>query len=160
LRLFDSINKSISSVGAFLAGAFLLGMMVLTVANVIFRIFGHVIAGTYEMTEVMNVIVIGCAFGYAVLHGQEVTVELVFSRLPTRVREFLRSLNNLLGALFWWIVALAGYRIMVQRWFIEKTELLEVPFFPFRLVWVCGLVFAGMVCLTKLLRTRFKRKAK
>jgi TRAP-type C4-dicarboxylate transport system permease small subunit len=151
------VYHRVASKGAAVAGVFLLGMMGLTVANVIFRFFGHVIAGTYELTEAMNVVVIGCAFVYTVLHGSQVAVILVFSRLPVPIRKILEPFNNLLGTIFWWVIAWASFKIMIERWQIEKTELLEVPFFPFRVVWVYGLIFVGLVYFTRLLLSLIKR---
>jgi TRAP-type C4-dicarboxylate transport system permease small subunit len=153
-----NVYNRIASKGAALAGIFLLGMMGLTVANVVFRFFGHVIAGTYELTEVMNIVVVGCAFVYTVLQGSQVIVKLVFSRLPIPVQKILNYFNNLLGTIFWWVVAWASFKIMLERWLIEKTELLEVPYLPFRFVWVYGLVFVGLVYFTRLLQGLIKRE--
>ena len=141
------VYHRVASKGAAVAGVFLLGMMGLTVANVIFRFFGHVIAGTYELTEAMNVVV----------NGSQVAVILVFSRLPVPIRKILEPFNNLLGTIFWWVIAWASFKIMIERWQIEKTELLEVPFFPFRVVWVYGLIFVGLVYFTRLLLSLIKR---
>ncbi len=53
-----------------LSAIFLLTTMVLTVANVLSRIFGTVIAGTYELTEVLIVVVAATALGYAALQKE------------------------------------------------------------------------------------------
>lgn len=134
-----------------LGGIFLIGMMGLTVANVTVRFFGRIIAGTYELTEMMHVVVIACALGFAVIKGGQVSVEILYALLSPRAKRWADGFNSLLSSIFWLIVAGASSEILYERWLDEKTELLGIPFMPFRLIWVCGLIFVSLVLFRTLL---------
>lgn len=156
--LFRFISR-LGSRGLVLGGIFLIGMMCLTVANVIARFFGNVIAGTYELTEIMHVVVIACALGYAVLEGSQVVVELLASRLSPQMQKILEGINSFFGLAFWGIIAWASIELLLKRGLNEETQLLGVPFLPFRFVWVIGLLFLSMVFLTRLIES-LKRRSK
>jgi TRAP-type C4-dicarboxylate transport system permease small subunit len=160
VRYISNIFNRIASKGMILAGVFIVGMMCLTVANVIVRFFGQVIAGTYELTEIMHVVVIGCAFGYTILKGSQVTVDLVVSHLPSRFRGILEVWNSFLGMTFWGLIVWASLGLTLDRWLDEKTQMLRVPFLPFRFVWVVGLTFAALVYAAKLFKAINGREKK
>jgi hypothetical protein len=47
----------------------------------------------------------------------------------------------------WAVIVWAGIGFMIQTWLTEDTPMLEVPYLPFRFVWVFGLLFLCLVYL-------------
>lgn len=131
-----------------LGAAFLTGMMVLIVANVIYRLSGHVIAGSYELSELMIVVAVAFALGYAALKKSHVVVKIVVSRFPQRWQSILEAFMSLISLATWAAIAWAGFLILSNRWLTEETDLLDVPYLPFRFVFVFGL---GLLCLVYLI---------
>jgi hypothetical protein len=41
---------------------------------------------------------------------------------------------------------------MLEKWLLERTELLEVPYLPFRFVWIFALVFMCVAAVLYLCR--------
>jgi TRAP-type C4-dicarboxylate transport system permease small subunit len=145
MRHLDSLmNKSGRGI-MILSAIFLLSTMVLTVGNVLARIFGSVIAGTYELTEVLIVVVAGTALGYAALQKSHVVVDVITARLKKRVRVIINICTSTLGLVVWGLVTWQSINLLFIRWSDEDTELLHVPYYPFRILWIIGLVFLCLV---------------
>jgi len=126
---------------------FLTAMMLLIVANVVYRLLGHVIAGSYELSELMIVVTAAFALGYAALEGSHVAVRVLTSRFSRRVQLVLGAVMAFISLGVWGVIAWTGTSVVTERWLSERTDLLEVPFLPFRLIWILGL---GLVCLVYL----------
>ena len=131
-----------------LGAVFLTGMMVLIVANVIYRLSGHVIAGSYELSELMIVVTAAFALGYAALKKSHVVVKILVSRFSPRAQAILEALMSLISLGTWAVIAWAGVLILSEKWLKEETELLSVPFLPFRFVFLFGL---SLLCLVYLI---------
>jgi TRAP-type C4-dicarboxylate transport system permease small subunit len=135
-----------------LGAAFLTGMMSLVVANIIFRLCGSVIPGSYEISELMVVVVAAFALGYAALYKSHVVVKIVVSRFPQRTQAILEALMSLISLGTWAVITWASVNILAEKWLIERTELLWVPFLPFRFVFVFGLGLFSLVYLMDLFK--------
>lgn len=147
-NIFRRLNRGGMAIGA----AFLTGMMVLIVANIIYRLFGHVIPGSYEISELMIVVAVAFALGYAAAQKSHVVVKIVVSRFPPRTQAILEVLMSLISLATWAVIAWASTNVLSARWLTEVTDLLDVPYLPFRIVWVLGLVMFCLVYLTDLFR--------
>ncbi|HUT67207.1 MAG TPA: TRAP transporter small permease [Dehalococcoidales bacterium] len=145
---FVKIMRRAGGVGAFLSGAFLTGMMLLIMANVIIRLFGGVVLGSYELTELMVVVVVSFALVYAMLEKGHVVVNILVDRFPRRVRLAFEALTHAISLGIWAVIAWASYNVLVERWLKEQSEMLSVPYSPFRLVFLLGVIFLCLVLLT------------
>ena len=144
--------RRLSSGGMAIGAAFLTGMMVLIVANIIYRLFGHVIAGSYEIASLMIVVTVAFALGYAAVHQSHIVVKIVVARFPQRWQSILGVLMSLISLATWAVIALASYNVLSQRWLTEVTDLLDIPYLPFRIIFVVGLVILCLVYITDLVR--------
>jgi TRAP-type C4-dicarboxylate transport system permease small subunit len=145
MRYFESIINKIGHPVMLVSAIFLLGTMALTVANVISRLFGSVIAGTYELTEVLIIVVAATSLGYAALKKSHVIVDIFVSRVPQRVQGIIDAFTSVLGLAVWGIVTWQSINLLLIRWSQEDTELLNVPYYPFRILWIIGLVFLCLI---------------
>jgi TRAP-type C4-dicarboxylate transport system permease small subunit len=142
--------RRIGSGGMAIGAAFLTAMMVLIVANVIYRLFGHVIPGSYEMSELMIVVAAAFALGYAAIHGSHVVVKIVVTRFSQRWQAILTVIMSLISIATWAIIAWATADVLSKRWLTEVTDLLDIPYLPFRIILVVGLVFLCLIYVTDL----------
>jgi TRAP-type C4-dicarboxylate transport system permease small subunit len=85
----------ISKVLQKLGGLSLLGMMLLTVADVIGSIFGHPILGAEEIVALWASILLAFSLPAAHINGAHVGVELLYTKFPLRVKK----INNFIIAL-------------------------------------------------------------
>ncbi|MBA7658421.1 hypothetical protein ES703_66372 [subsurface metagenome] len=147
-----NIVRRMGGWGMALGAAFLVGMMVLIVASVIYRLSGHVIAGSYELSELMIVVAVAFALGYAALKKSHVVVKIVVSRFPRRAQAIVEAFMSLISLATWALIAWAGFLILSERWLTEETDLLDVPYLPFRFVFLLGLLLFCLVYLIDLFR--------
>ena len=150
MRIFTTIIRKVGHSAVVISGIFLIGMMLLTVSNILFRGFGGVIAGTYELIEALIIVVVAGALGYTELENSHVSVRIVVSRLSQRAQGIFGSFIYLIGTGLWVIIIWAGIEILSKRWLAEETELLSVPILPLRFVWILGLIFLCLVLLINL----------
>ena len=137
--------------GTVLSVGSLIVIMLLVVANIIARFFGTVIIGTIELVELMIVVTVAFAFGYTAQRQSHVVVKVVVSRFSPRVQAVLRIFTSALSIGVCALIVRASAGIMYERALLgEETELLKVPSFPFRFVWVFGLILLCFVLLIDL----------
>jgi TRAP-type C4-dicarboxylate transport system permease small subunit len=131
--------------------------MLLVVANVIYRFFGHTIRGTYELIELIIIVPVAFALGYTAREDAHVNVTLLISRLPSRIRKIFETVNDVFSLAMWWLAAWVGIGIISTRWLQEETDMLNIPIPLFRLAWVIGLFFFGLVYLVDIIN-RFRNR--
>ncbi len=121
---------------------FMLGTMLIIVANIISRIFGNPILGTLEVTSLCLVPAIAITLGYAAFTQTHVVVDIVTSHLKKRgiISTTLALITAFCSIVFWALVAWRSTEYAIGQWSIrETTEVLKLPVPPFRLIWGIGL---------------------
>ena len=129
-RFLDAV-KGTSTVLSAVAGAALAFLMLLTVADVLLRIFGHPIVGTYELVAVSGAVAIGLSLPVTSWVRGHIYVDSFVARLPLVPRTILAIVTRLLvlGLFFligWNLLKYAG----ALRAAGEVTPTLRVPFYP------------------------------
>ena len=81
MAFFEKTVAWVSQVFGTIAGWTLVGMMLLTAADVILRAFRRPILGTYEIVSLLGAIVIAFAMPHTTLQEGHVSVEILVSRL-------------------------------------------------------------------------------
>jgi TRAP-type C4-dicarboxylate transport system permease small subunit len=108
------------------------GMMALVCVNVLLRLFGWPILGTYEVVSFLVAITVAFALPYCSLQKGHIAVELIVSRLPLRIQAVIDLIVGVLSlglfALFSWQVGAFAAKIHQTG---EITDTLKLPFFPF-----------------------------
>lgn len=135
-----------------LGAAFLVGMMVLITASVISRRAGNVIQGTYELSQLMVVVTAAFALAYAALNKTHIVIKVVVERFPQRAQAILEAVMSFISLATWAMVAWTGVLIVSKRWLNEASEYLSVPYLPFRLIFLFGVVLVCSVYLIDLIR--------
>ncbi len=135
-----------------IGGAALVGMMVLTCLDVLFRAGGHPIFGAVEVVSFMATVVLACAMPLTHLERGHVGVDLVIRRLKPRTQALVDSTTSLAGTILFGLVAwqMFLYAQTMKR-SGEVSMSLEFPFYI--LVYVVAVAFAvlSLVILSEFL---------
>jgi TRAP-type C4-dicarboxylate transport system permease small subunit len=114
---------AISLIGIFL-------MMCLIVADVLMRaIFNNAIMGSYELVQILMVILVFFAFGFTQLGDGHVKVTLLTERFPKSVQRYLSAIMLLLVTAAMLLVSWATFEQGLKT--ITTTSALYIPLKPF-----------------------------
>jgi TRAP-type C4-dicarboxylate transport system permease small subunit len=143
-RWIDTIGGKFN----YVACAALVIMMLLTCADVILRLFGHPILGTYEMIGFSGAVVISFALAYTSLEHGHIAVELLVDQLPKRLQAVINTVNALIGVALFSLIAWQSFVYAGDlRESGEVSLTLQIPTYPF----VYGIsVGCGLLCLVLL----------
>ncbi len=146
----------------FLGGIALVGMMVLTTVDVIFRYFGHPIFGAVEIVTFLATILLACAMPMTHAEKGHVGVDLVVRLLSRRGQAVNDTITGLLAFILFvlvcWQCTLYGQTMKRTG---EVSMSLEFPNYLF--VYVVAAAF-GVLCLVIFvelmnnIRTIFRKK--
>jgi len=148
MNALDVLLQRITKSGLFIGGVFLIMGMLLLMSNIFGRFLHIVIPGSYELFELFMVIPVGFALVYAALKKTHVVVHLIVSRFPPKLGAAAEILASLLSFVVWAMIAWGGARLAYENGLMDISDTLEVPYLPFRIVWIFCLV---LFCLTYLL---------
>ncbi|UCF93610.1 MAG: TRAP transporter small permease subunit, partial [Desulfobacterales bacterium] len=95
MDLLDRLNALLNRGLAFGAGVALITMMMVTVGEMVFRMFGHPMAGTVETIGWLAAVTTAFALGYTQLHQGHVAIDLFINRIAPRLRAVVNLLVSL-----------------------------------------------------------------
>lgn len=148
MPLFERLIHRSVGYGTNTGAVFLIAIMFFICANVVSRIFGAVIPGTYELVEIMVVIVAGFALSDTEIHHRQTNVDMVTIHLPKKIKLWIENACNLISLVYWAIIAWASIGITLDKAFKgEETDLLKISVIPFRVIWVIGLILICFVII-------------
>jgi TRAP-type C4-dicarboxylate transport system permease small subunit len=129
---FSSTTMKLSRAMNLVGGVVLVLMMMLTVSDVVVRIFWKPILGTYEMVALAGALVIGFAIPKTSLDDAHVYVDFVVTGGSPKVRKVFRIITKFLGFVLFALLAinliLKGGELYRAQ---EVTLTVHVPLFPF-----------------------------
>ena len=124
---------------AYAAGLVLVGLMLLTTADVAGRYFFNApLSGVYDFTHFAVLTMVFLGLSYSAWQGAHVVIELLYDYLPARAKTALRRLINVAGAAMFGVIA---WQLTIEsfdvRAFGEASNITMIPFFPF--YWLAAL---------------------
>ncbi|MBI4284668.1 MAG: TRAP transporter small permease [Chloroflexi bacterium] len=147
-RIFDGL----SNIGNYIAGIFLVIVMLLTMGEITGRyVFSHPIPGNFEIIELTVGVLATIGFAFALEQGKHIRATVLVDRFDEVAQRVLLLISYLAGfvvtGLLTWQLAIGAIRSVQIK---EVTYgLLPVPMYPTRII----LVFSvGLFCLGFLLR--------
>ncbi|MBN1625868.1 MAG: TRAP transporter small permease [Deltaproteobacteria bacterium] len=149
-RFIRAINI-ISSFGAALGGFVLIFIMLLTISTVVYRFFGGVIVGSYELTELTIIVAVGFALVYTTRTDSNVTVKILLDHFGDNAKRCLSILANLLALGFWGWMAWETFFDTLKRGMSERTEVFLFSLLPIKMIWVFALAVMTLVLVASLL---------
>lgn len=132
----------------YIAGCGLVFLMLLTVCDVVLRMFGRPILGTYELVSFMGVLVFGLALPFSSWTRQQIFVDFFIMRFPKKVQNgFYVATRCIVIVLFFWIGWNLFKYTMALRATSEVSAALQMPFYPFSFVLgICCLAECFVLC--------------
>lgn len=129
----ERFTKSLSNWFSWVAGAGLVAMISLIVADIIgIKFFNWPIPGAIEMVGFLGVVVTAFAIAYTQVLRGHIQVEFFVMRLPKRLQASVIALVSLLGVTLFALLAWRSYdfaRILQSTGEVSMTQ--RIPFYPF-----------------------------
>ena len=129
---FHKITRYTSNVLVFIAGIFLIAMIVLTCANIFSRLFWIPVRGTYELMGFMGAVVASFALGYTQIKRGHIAVNILVNSFSEKTQRILNGVNHTVCMVFF---SLAAWKISEKATTIkntgEVTETLRIVYHPF-----------------------------
>ena len=155
----DRISNFLIRMLALLGGIFLVGMIVLTCANIIFRIVWVPILGTFELMGFFGAIVTAFALGYTQMKRSHIAVDVLINKFSKKTRKVIDVINHTTCFLFFcvaaWQIAQKATTLMNTG---EVTETLRIIYYPFTYGVALGCAVLSLVLLLGLIRSLFPEK--
>jgi TRAP-type C4-dicarboxylate transport system permease small subunit len=149
-RWVHSTTRGVS----FISGLAVMLMMLLTCADVILRLFGHPIPGTYELVGFLGAVTISFAMAYTSVEKSHIAVEIFVERLPRRLQYFLESVISLISFILFAVIARQCFVYTLDMKQSGEVSLtLGMPIYPIIAGVAVGCVFLSLVLLFDVLKS-------
>lgn len=153
------VNKFINTLLPVIGGLFLLGMIVLTCANILIRQFYVPIRGTFELMGYAGAIVTAFSLGYTQFEKRHIAVDVLFDTFPKPLRRIISAVNYGACCLFF---SIASWQIVRKGLILknagEVTETLRIIYYPFTFAVAFGCFILAFVLFTDFLMVFFPAK--
>jgi TRAP-type C4-dicarboxylate transport system permease small subunit len=148
MRLLKSAAAAAANVLMVVAGLSLVAMLVLACANMVLRLFGYPILGTYELMGFLGALVTGFALAATQLKGGHIALTVLAGALPKALERAVDAASSLACAAFFFLVAwrTAAWAGTLTR-MGELSETLRIPFQPFVYALALGCAVLGLALL-------------
>ena len=151
------VTDKLKTVGA----VFLFGMVLLTCADVVGRLFKYPIFGTIELVSFMGAIAIACSLPFTHQEKGHIGIELFTQKLPRKVRYILELCTEMLSLVLFILVSwrMVLYSIKAK----DSGELsmnLQLPEYAIIFTLACGFIILVIIILNSIFKTLTKLRKK
>ncbi len=141
------LNK-INKFQVLLGGVFLMVMVFLTGANILFREFGLPVRGTYELMGFFGALIFAFSLAFSHERKEHLYVNIVYDRLPDFFKRILSVINKGVCMAFFGMLSFQ----LVKKAFVlkdvgELSETLRLPYYPFILATAFGVFILAVLLL-------------
>lgn len=121
--------------------------------------FGKPILGVYEATELLMVVVTVLAMSSLQARRMNIAVDVISSRLPAAAQQWIFLLSNLLGFVFFGLIAWQGWLV---AWEAVRTQEyaqggVQIPVYPSKIAFALGISLLVLQYGRDLLRWKDER---
>ena len=132
MEFLDKTAGFLSQVLAWIGGVVLVGMVLLTSANIFLRLVYVPLPGTVELMGLFGAIITGFSLAYTQIRKSHIAVDLLVIRFSAKTQLIVNSINWFIGTSFFGI---AGWYLFKWAMLIcetgEVTETLRIIYYPF-----------------------------
>ena len=151
MKYFMLIVKGFSVVGRYFGAAFLMSVVVIMCANVAYRALGGIIAGTFDLVELLIVPAVGFALVLVEYQQKNTVVDMVTIHLKPKLRRGLEIIMSMISLLYWTALCLVSLMMLFKKMVTgEHTQLLQLSVTPFRAIWTITLAGVCVVIVRNL----------
>ena len=159
MDLLDKISRFLNRTLVWMAGVFLVGMVLLTCSNIFLRLVWAPVRGTFELMGFFGAIVVAFTLGYTQVKRGHVAVDILVTQFSKKTRRILDSINYSICMIFFtataWQIARWGTTLRRTG---EVTETLRIIFYPFTYGVAFGCIVLALVLLIDLLKLFVEQK--
>ncbi len=153
IAFLDKINAHANRILVFIGGACLVGMIVLTCANILFRLTWVPIQGAFELMGLFRRRGHGLCPGADQRKRGHVCADVLVNTFPVNIQRMLRALANLIGMAFFAILDRQVVKIGVILFSSgEVTETLRIIYYPFTFAVALGCADMMLVLFTDFIK--------
>ncbi len=153
IRKLEKISGVLNGVLVAIAGVFLVAMMVLASANVLFRSLGFPIKGAFELMGFFGALVAAFALGKSQMGREHIAVDVLIQYFPVGVKKVLSGIGYFIGALFFVLTSWQTARWATTLWRVnELSETLRIIYYPFVYSVSLGCLVIALVLLIDMLK--------
>ena len=153
MELLDKISVTLNKIVIWIAGFFLVVMILLTCANIFLRLVWIPVKGTFELMGFFGAIITALALGYTQINRGHVGIDILVNQFSKKTQRILNGTNYFICMIFF---ALAGWQ--TGKWATtlwktgEVTETLRIIFYPFTYGVALGCMLLSFVLLVDFLK--------
>lgn len=153
------INKVLNKLLTLTGGAVLLGMILLTCANIFIRQFYVPIQGTFELMGYAGAVVTAFALGYTQFTNGHIAVDILVHTYPKPLKRIIAIINHAVCCTFFLI---ASWHVLKKALTLknaeEVSETLRIIYYPFTLAVAFGCLILALALFTDLLKAMLLQK--
>lgn len=161
MKFLEKINTGANRLFVFIGGLFLVGMMVLTCANIFLRTVWTPIPGTFELMGFFGAVTAAMSLGYTQLKKGHIAVDVMVNSFSDSTKKVLRFINDVICIVFFmalsWQIAQKATVLMKTG---EVTETLRIVYYPFTYAVAIGCAFIAFVFFVDFVRILLPGKEK
>lgn len=154
MKILDRISKFLNRLLIWMGGFFLVGMIVLTCANILFRLAGMPIRGTFELMGFFGAVVTAFALGYTQTRRNHISVDILINTFSKNTRKVIDVVNQTICFFFFgvaaWQIAIKATTLMNTG---EVTETLRIIYYPFTYGVAFGCAVLSLVLFVDLIKS-------
>lgn len=154
MDLLIKINKFLNKLLTLTGGALLVGMILLTCANILSRQVIVPIPGTFELMGYAGAVVTAFALGYTQFTNGHISVDILVNAYPKPIKRFIFIVNHGVCCIFfliaaWYIVQKA----ITLKNANELSETLRIIYYPFIFAVALGCLILSLALFTDFIKT-------
>lgn len=132
MKRIESMIALLSRRVNWIAAVSIVGIMLLTVADIVLRLFRHPIPGAYEIAGMLGGVAVAFSLAYTSVEKGHIAVDLLMERISPRPRALITGVYSIISAMFFgvvsWQCVLYGFDIQRSG---EVSLSIRMPLHPF-----------------------------
>jgi len=159
MQTLNRINDFLNRLLLWIGGVFLVGMILITCANIFFRVVWVPVRGTFELMGFFGAVVAAFSLGYTQQKKGHIAVDVLINTFSARTRRILSAINSLVCLLFFfffaWQLTVKAHTLMATG---EVTETLRIIYYPFTYAVALGCIVLCLSLLTDFIQALWGHK--
>jgi len=149
---FEKFYDGLMRFALYLSGIAMFAVVTLVTVNCIGRGFRHPLPGGYDLITLGAAVSGSLAIAYCTKLKGHVHVDIVVNHLSPRAQRVQRIICGIISLAFWAIVAWQSIRVFLARLTNEVTEVLKIPYAPFRFLFMFSMILVVVILIEQLIR--------
>ncbi len=159
MQLLDKISRVLNEILVWIAGVFLVTMILLTCANIFLRLVWTPVRGTFELMGFFGAIVTAFALGYTQAKRGHIGIDIVVNQFSEKTQRILNGINYFICMIFFSITGWQIAKWATTLWQTgEITETLSIIFYPFTYGVALGCFILALVLFVDFLKELIEQK--